>query len=179
MQNVFEKGEWWGVFLDENLIAISWLHSINESFFTINNSYWNIKDILNNDLNEVMVCGYIYSKEKNDEIYSLFLNLFNMQSLKKEKSVIVHFLRFEENWGINPLFKQNFKLRALRGVENITPTYIFLKKASLKNKIENKKIVKKIDIKNTKEISKLLENEYIGYQLIDGEIHFFINKDTK
>ncbi len=172
VNSVFLKGEWWGVFLENELVAASWMHKASEDFYINKNSYWNIKDILDDDLEDVMICGYIYTKEKSEEIYSLLFNIFNMQSLKKEKNTLIHLLSAYEVWALKSIFYQDFKMLALRGLENVTPHYIFIKKASLINENIEEKITDKIDIKNTKAISKMLEKGYIGYKFKDEKIYF-------
>ncbi len=172
VENIFLKGEFWGVFLKEELIAATWLFKASEEFYKNSNEYWNIKDILNEDLEDVFICGYIYNKNQSEEIYALFLNLFNMQSIKQNKKTLIHLLRAQEYNFIQPIFKEKFQLMALRGIENITPHYVFKRESGFKNKEDEKNTYKKVNIQNTKEISKLLEKGHIGYKLEDEKIHF-------
>ncbi len=174
--DVMLSGEFWGVFLKNELVAMSWLFCADKNFYLNYNSNWNVKDIFNKNLNEIMVCGYIYNKypEKDIGIYKLFINLWKMQSKRQNKKYLVHFSPLKENCNLKAMFSNNFTLCALRGIENLVAHYIFILKINFNEKIKAHTNTFSLEVNNTKEVSKALEEGARGVGISEDLQRFIL-----
>ncbi|MEG1862290.1 MAG: hypothetical protein RR198_01655 [Oscillospiraceae bacterium] len=172
--NVLLCGEFWGVFHNGKIVGATWLFKGEEEFFRTYNAKWEIEDLLNKDLKDCLICGYIWCDEeyKNQGIWQLCSRLWRMQGAKTEKKFMVHYTCAHCYCDFNSLFEDGFSLVGLRGLDNIVPHYIFTGKITFKAApIYSTKRVERVPMEDTKQLSQLLEQGYKGVHL-DKENNF-------
>lgn len=178
VSNILLSGEFWGVFDEGKMIAATWLFEGGKAFFDTFNAKWEITDLLNDDLKNYLVCGYVWQQEDylDQGIYKMMCRLWAMQGEKMGKKNLVHYTCAHCPCDFNALFEAGFQMVGLRGLDNIVPHYIFTAPISFnKAPIYSTEKVEHVPASDTKSVSKFMENGYCGVHL-DQENNFYMIK---
>ena len=94
LDEIMLYGQVWGIFRNENIVACSWLIPADSAFFRKTNACWEISDLMNDDLKDCMIAGYVWQDKDMTvpAVYSAFIRLWIVQSAKMKKNKVVHYL---------------------------------------------------------------------------------------
>ncbi len=170
IEDILIDGEVWGVYEGEKIAACSVFITADKKRFSDLNACWNLQDLLEDDLSDYLICGYVWTEPGYDKnaVYSAFSKLWQAAALKKGKKQVLHYIPAHINFDIGGLFDCGYGLVGLRGFDKLVPHYIFTAPRGMDKTeyiIRDKKICRLTD---TKEISKLCEHKFTGVALDDS-----------
>jgi len=173
-------GQIWGAFDGDFMVGCTWLVPADSSFFRDSIAAWEIRDLLDNDLSDYMVAGYVWQAEeyKNCPVYRAFSRLWVMQAAKLKKTMVVHYSPRHINTDMERLFSDGWRLKGLRGLDKLVPHYIFVKKAEFTNKDKKSpRNTKSCPLSDTKQLSRLCEQGWAAVALDKEQNLLFIKGD--
>ncbi len=179
IEDMLIDGEIWGVWRGEKIVACSTFTTVDKKSFSDLNAYWNIRDLLDDDLSDYLICSYVWiEKDYSDKgIYAAFDKLWQVAAAKGGKKQVLHYMPAHINFDIVSLFDCGYGLVGLRGFDKLVPHYIFTRPQEMDKTeylIKDEKICRLTD---TKEISKLCEHKFTGIALDDsGQNIIFTNR---
>ncbi len=169
LDRIFIDGSFWGIFEGEKVAALSYMLLPQSKLFSNLTASWEIKDLLNSNLDDYIISGYVWKSKKyeNKSCYVALSKLWEIWRIKKKKKGIIHYMPAHIKVDFESLFNENFELIGLRGLDKLVPHYIFVKniydeKLSIEKTLE-------CPLSDTKEISKLCEHGYRGYEITAGQ----------
>lgn len=173
-------GQLWGAFDGDVMVGCTWLVPADSRFFTDSTAFWEISDLVNNDLSDYMVAGYVWQNDDYSDypIYSAFCRLWVMQAAKLGKTMVVHYSPRHINTDMGRLFENGWQLKGLRGLDKLVPHFIFVKKAEFTNKeIQIPRNTKNCPLSDTKQLSKMCEQGWTAVSLDKEQNLLFIKGD--
>lgn len=171
LDRIFIDGSFWGIFDEEKVAALSYMMLPRSKVFSNLTASWEIKDLLNSDLEDYIICGYIWKNKDYEDrsCYAALSKLWEIWRIRKRKKGIIHYMPAHVNVDFNSLFKEGFELIGLRGFDKLVPHYIFVKDISDDKQNINVEKTLECPLSDTKEISKLCEHGYRGYEITAEE----------
>lgn len=156
-------GEFWGVFDKGRCVSCTCIFPQSTPFFAGSAAAWQLRDMWEKIPEEMQVCGYLWV-EKGYEPLNFFRAAAKLWTARREENgarelVYMHPAHIDIPMG--GLFREDFLLEGLRGLDNLVPHWIFVKKECSGNKPvrQEEKICPASD---TKTVSKLCEHGYVG-----------------
>lgn len=162
------SGSFWGVFCGETVMAVTYMQPADSLPFARLNAAWEIQDLLNCNLSDYLLCGYIWIEDRcrKADIYAAITRLWTIQAVHRGKNRIVHYMPAHTDIEFRGLFDCGFCLSGLRGLDNIVPHYIFTAGAQLKMEdTQNYRDIKSCRLSDTMTISMLCEHGYKGFDI--------------
>ncbi len=168
------QGQIWAVFDGETTAAVCWMISADKKIFSQLNRAWEIGDLLNSDLSDCMVAGYVWiAKEyRKYPVMTALAKVWDIYRAKSSKKRVLHYVPAHIDFNMGEVLDAGFLLCGLRGLDKLVPHYIFVKDVRFENSgyvIKDEKICPAED---TKQISKLCEHGYCGYTAEGQNIKF-------
>ena len=159
------SGSFWGVFCTGQITALAYIQPAEKLPFSALNAAWEITDMLNCNLADYLLRGYIWTDKSctQQELYSAFAKLWTIQAAHMGKKNILHYLPAHTEIDFRRLFRNGFLLAGLRGLDNIVPHYIFTAPAQLKKEPVKYRHTKTCPLSDTMTISMLCEHGYTGF----------------
>ena len=162
VDKVFIYGSFWRILDGDTTVALTWMLPF-ENEAVPEYAKWEIEDLLGLNPKETMICGYIWINQnyKDRNCTDALAKLWSMTGYRKNMKNVIHYAPAHVEIDFESLFKNNFELVGLRGLDKLVPHYIFIENNKTKEKIKEKEA----PLTDTKEISKLCENGYKGYEI--------------
>lgn len=174
-------GQMWGAFDGENMVGCTWLVAADSPFFRDSTAAWEIADLMEMPAEDIMIAGYVWQAENYEEynIYAAFCHLWQMQSAKNGKRMVVHYSPRHINTDMGRLFRCGWQLCGLRGLDKLVPHFLFVKRTDFSDKeAEIPRNVKLCPVSDTKKLSMLCEHGYRGVGLdADNNLLFVKGSD--
>lgn len=183
-ENVFLQGEFWGAFVNDTVIACSYLYPLDCSFSAKQERYDLIADFTARP-EEYMLLGYVgflhgniskfisYSELNTicASIYKAFLNIAEMQAFRYGKKHVMHCLPLKLGFDLSPLFDNGYCMTKLRGLEKLVVHYIFSKPVynGAEIYVNKKGESHRVALSNTKALSRFLENGYMACEMLSDK----------
>ena len=164
IEKVLIDGSFWKITEGSKTVALTWMIPFESDAVPVY-AKWEISDLLDVDEKSTMLCGYTWiSKDYLDRnCTDALANLWSMQGYKKRMKHIIHYMPAHVEIDFESLFKNEFNLVGLRGLDKLVPHYIFMKTEK----------EKEVPLTDTKEISRLCEHGYKGYEITTDKTILF------
>jgi len=174
LTHVMLCGQLWAVFDGEKMVGCSYMLPAQCKAFAQLNAAWEISDLLDDDLTDYLVCGYIWADEsmKNKNIYSALCRLWHAVAPDMNKSMLLHYTPAHTWLSMPELLHSGMKLVGLRGLDKLVPHYIFTGTVGKFTMTENKSDTKYCHLSDTKMLSRLCEHGWHGVDISDDNIIF-------
>ena len=166
MEKTLLTGEIWGVFNGDEIIALTYMQQADIPPFASLNAAWEIADLLDCDLADSFLCGYLWTDGscETGRLYSALTKLWALQAVHYGRQNIIHYMPAHIDVDFPRLFANGFRLVGLRGLDNIVPHWIFTRQAQIKTEDSKKYTdIKSCRLSDTITISMLCEHGYKGY----------------
>jgi len=189
INRIFPEGEVWGAFVNNRIIACSYLYPLDCKLSEETKRYSQLTDFIA-DPSEYLMAGYIGIHHRNfkecipDEkagavccnMYQAFLNTAEMQAFRRGKRFVVHCTPVKLSCCLPQIFNCGYKLVKMRGLEKLVVHYIFTKSVytpvvHIQQKGESCRVAQS----NTKALSRFLEDGYCAFDILkDGSENIFL-----
>ena len=176
LEEILLCGQIWAAYDGDDMAACSCIFPGDMAGWCSTAAKWNAEELLDIQGINYAVAGYTACKEKiaEGEITALFCRLWQSVALKRniEKVLYLHTAHIHTDMG--QILSAGFRLAGLRGLDRLVPHYIFIRETNVKNHPEEKATeIKKCPPADTKEISRLCEQGFYGYDTdAEGNIIF-------
>lgn len=182
VNEVLVYGEIWGAFVGEKIIGCCYYFNANSDFFKGYNTYTLLKDFIEN-MKDYYYIGYCHILDEfiDSGLYAVMLNIGEKLAYRHNKNKLLYTLPLNMSEALTKVFKNDFRLIQLRGLDNLVTHYIFEKAIPFKNNkyaITNDDVL--VSINNSKILSKQLEHGYCGVTLFqnNGEMIIQLKKSS-
>ena len=189
---IFPDGEVWGAFVNNKIIACSYLYPLDCKLSMDTKRYDQLTDFIFNP-SEYLMLGYagIHHKNFNEcispekavavccNIYKAFLNTAEMQAFRRGKRFVVHCVPIKLSYCLPQIFDCGYELVKIRGLEKLVVHYIFTKAVYLPfSHMQQKGESCRVAQSNTKALSRFLEDGYCAFDILkDGSENIFLLKN--
>lgn len=181
INSVFLSGEFWGAFVNNSIIACSYLYPFDCELSRRTERFDQLTDFIDSP-SEYMMLGYVGFHPANTErnipsdniksicsnVYKAFMNTAEMQTFRQGKQFVLHCMPLKLLSDLAPVFECGYELVKLRGLEKLVVHYIFAKTVY---RVGNDTPYKKreshcVAQSNTKALSHFLEDGYYAFDLV-------------
>ena len=181
VNSVLLEGEFWGAFVNDDIIACSYIYPFDCALSCKTERYSQLTDFISNP-SEYMVLGYMGFHRINLEhkfssdivnsaccnIYKAFMNTAEMQAFRRGKKFVLHCMPHKLLPKLSSVFECRYELVKLRGLEKLVVHYIFVKSVYRfcseppYQKGESHCVAQN----NTKALSRFLEDGYCAFDAV-------------
>ncbi len=179
-EDIFLYGEFWGAFLSDKLIACCYYHPLDCDFFRQTHTFSLISDFITCPENYLNM-GYIginaegkdffekfATKKPAHSLFEAFLNIAEMQAFRRGLRHILNYIPLKLTDDIHSRFRCGCHLVKLRGLDKLIVHYFFDKPVYAQEYRNNENFaVKCVALSDTKQLSRLLEAGWYGYDIFE------------
>ena len=171
IKQVMLCGQVWAAYDGDIMAGCCCLFPGDMEMFAHTAAAWNIQEMTGIQEGKYLVLGYLAVKEgySQKDFFPPFALLRRTAGYHRGKEQVLYLSIAHIHNHMGQTMKAGFRLAGLRGLDSLVPHYIFIAPTEMKNQrpAENQ-VVTKCPYTDTKEVSRLCEDGFEGYD-IDSE----------
>ena len=162
VSQIMAFGEFWGIFDKDRCVGCTCIFLRETPFFAASSAAWHLRDMWGKIPQNLRICGYMWTENGYDaeKFYRAAAKLWTARREEMGAQTLVYLHTAHIPVPMGSLFAEGFLLESLRGLDNLVPHFIFVKKPEENERPKHQE--ESCAMSDTKTISKLCEHGYAG-----------------